>query len=97
MRILAMAALAACLAVPAAAHGPYTTLKHPRSGYPCCNGFDCAKVDSERVEPIKGGFLVDRKHFVAEKDVIPSWDGDYHACFWPPPDTLRCLVVPTTM
>lgn len=81
----------------AVAHEPYTHLKHPRTGLLCCNGHDCAPIAAERVEQVKGGFLVDRKHFVPGAEVIPSWDGDHHACFWPGPNDLRCLAVPLAM
>lgn len=87
----------ALLASPAAAHEPYTSLKHPRTGLLCCNGADCAPIAAERVEHVPGGYRVDRRHFVPGSDVIPSWDGEHHACFWPGPDDLRCLVVPLAM
>lgn len=87
----------ALLAAPAAAHEPYTHLKHPRTGLLCCNGHDCAPIAAERVEQVPGGFLVDRRHFVPGSEVIPAPDGEYHACFWPGPNDLRCLLVPLSM
>lgn len=85
------------LAGPAAAHEPYTNLTHPKTGLLCCNGHDCAPIAADRVEQVKGGFLVDGKHFVPGDEVIPSWDAEHHACFFPGPDNLRCLAVPLSM
>lgn len=76
------------------AHEPYTSLKRPGTQISCCNDDDCAKINEERVKEITGGYMIDNKHFVPHKEVIPSWDGDYHACFWPGPNDLRCFVAP---
>lgn len=78
----------------ALAHGEYTLLKRPGTDISCCNEKDCAPIAEERVKEVTGGFLIDNKHFVPYKEVIPSWDGDYHACFWPKPDDLRCFIAP---
>jgi hypothetical protein len=60
----------------------------------CCSGQDCAPVDEKRVRIVTGGYLLDGKYFIPEKDARNSQDGDYHACFWPNPDTLRCFYRP---
>ena len=60
----------------------------------CCNGTDCAPISETRVRVVVGGYLLDGKYFIAEKDARNSQDGDYHACFWPTPDTLRCFYRP---
>ena len=81
----------------AQAHDPYTHLRNPKTGALCCNGTDCAPIAAERVDQVPGGYMVDKKHFVPGDQVIPSKDGEYHACFWPPPDKLNCLLVPLAM
>jgi len=60
----------------------------------CCNGSDCAPIDDARVKLTPDGYIIDGKHFVAKKDVRPGRDDQYHACFWPSPDTLRCFYIP---
>lgn len=81
----------------AVAHDQYTPLRHPRTGMYCCNGHDCSPIAAERVETVPGGYMVDKTHFVPGNEVIPSKDGEYHACFWPGPNDLRCLLVPLAM
>jgi hypothetical protein len=59
----------------------------------CCSGFDCKPIDSKRVAYAPGGYMVDGRFFVAQKDARKSIDGEFHACF-PQPDNLRCLYAP---
>lgn len=59
----------------------------------CCHDQDCAEISPDRVKPAPGGYLVDGKFHVEQKDVRHSPDGNYHACF-PKPDFLKCLFVP---
>ena len=94
MRALAMLLF---LCGAATAHDQYTPLKNPRTGTYCCNGSDCSPIAPERVEQVPGGYMVDKKHFVPSNEVIPAKDGEYHACFWPGPDKLNCLLVPLAM
>lgn len=60
----------------------------------CCSGQDCEPIDERRVEAVTGGFLLDGRFFVKEQDARFAPDGNYHACFWPNPDTLRCFYRP---
>lgn len=70
----------------AAAHEWYPPL--------CCSGGDCSPLDPKRViELTAGGFLIDNRFYVPQKDVGPSLDGRYHACF-PKPDDMRCFFAP---
>ena len=60
----------------------------------CCSGGDCAPLDPKRViELTAGGFLIDNRFYVPQKDVGPSLDGRYHACF-PKPDDMKCFFAP---
>jgi hypothetical protein len=65
------------------------------SFYPieCCSGYDCNMIDAKRVSFAPGGYMVDHKFFVPQKEVRKSEDGDYHACF-PQPENLRCFFAP---
>jgi hypothetical protein len=60
----------------------------------CCSGSDCAPISGARIQLVTGGYLLDGKHFVPNEQARNSQDGDYHACFWPSPDTLRCFYRP---
>ena len=61
----------------------------------CCSGQDCEPIDDKRVKLVEGGYLLDDAHFIAEKDARQAPDGNYHACFWPNPETLRCFYRPS--
>jgi hypothetical protein len=80
-------------------HGAYTTLRNPVTKAPCCNGEDCAPIAPERVRVAVGGFNVVHESgkitFYPHEQTLQSWDGEYHACFYPNAETLRCLVTPT--
>ncbi len=81
-----LAALLLCLATAALGHSWYDTF--------CCSGSDCSPIDNSRVERRPHGYLIDGEYFVEQKDARQSQDGDYHACFWPTPDKLRCFYAP---
>lgn len=82
------------LIVHARAHEAPSGWEYPMA---CCHNFDCAPLDANRVKEIEGGYLIDGKHFVAQKDAKDSPDGIYHACFpslgqaprcfWHPPNS----------
>lgn len=95
--ILAFSAVAAAIC-GARSHEPYGTLRHPITKDLCCNGEDCAWIAPERVKAVVGGYDVvhvsGKRSFMPYREALPSWDGQYHACFWPNPETLRCLVAP---
>ncbi len=59
----------------------------------CCADHDCTEISADRVKPTPGGYIVDGKFTVAQKDVRDSPDGRYHACF-PKPDFMRCFFAP---
>jgi hypothetical protein len=73
----------------------FITVALAHSFYPveCCSGYDCAPIDAKRVGFSAGGYMVDGLHFVAQKDVRQSLDGEFHACF-PQPNNLRCFFAP---
>lgn len=87
MRVFTVAAIFMLIAIASA-------IGH--SWYPpeCCGGNDCSEIDEARVRVVQGGYMVDGKSYVAHKDVRPSPDGKYHACFWPYPDRLHCFFAP---
>ena len=61
----------------------------------CCGGKDCFPLDPSRVAPQNdGSYIVDGKFTVRREDVQLSFDGRYHGCFYPDPDTLRCFFAP---
>lgn len=60
----------------------------------CCNGTDCSPISDDRVQVVSTGYLIDGKHHVPLKEARRSQDGDYHACFYPTPDILRCFYAP---
>ena len=59
----------------------------------CCHDLDCSEISPERVKPVAGGYMVDGRFHVLQKDVRVSPDGVYHACF-PQPDNLKCFFAP---
>lgn len=71
-------------------------MAHAHSWYDayCCSGQDCTPIDAERVRIVTGGYLLDGKVFIPNDQARNSQDGDYHACFWPNPETLRCFYRP---
>jgi hypothetical protein len=73
----------------------FLTVAMAHSFYPveCCSGYDCNMIDAKRVSLASGGYMVDSKFFVPQKDVRKSEDGDFHACF-PQPNNLRCFFAP---
>lgn len=94
MRILSSIGFLFLFMFSSIAHEEYTDLRHPRTNVLCCNERDCAPLDDSRVKEVNGGYQIDGKHFVPFKDVIPSWDGKFHGCFWPKLDDLRCFIAP---
>jgi hypothetical protein len=74
----------------AMAHEAHNGWSYP---FECCGGHDCSSIDDKRVSYAPGGYLVDGLHFVAQKDVRQSPDGQFHACF-PQPNNLRCFFAP---
>ncbi len=98
-----LAALAATIPAPAAAHDWYEGLRSP-GGERCCTGRDCQRVDhrynpeTRRLElGIEGVWVpVDPARLVA----VPSPDGAAHACFerhWmlkKMTPVVRCFILP---
>lgn len=60
----------------------------------CCSGQDCEPISETRVKIVPGGYLLDDRFFIKEAEARQAQDGNYHACFWPNPDTLRCFYKP---
>ena len=75
-------------AMPAKSHSWYPAI--------CCGGQDCREITD--VEEVKGGYMVMHKWFRAYGQVLPSPDGNFHACtFHALGDTdekLRCFFAP---
>jgi hypothetical protein len=69
----------------AKAHGWYP--------HECCHDRDCSEIISDRVRTEPGGYVIDGRFHVAQRDVRTSRDGNYHACF-PQPDRLLCFFAP---
>ena len=90
-RLAIFALLGLALAVPGAvAHESVSGWQYP---WECCHNLDCSEISRDRIAFVSGGYLVDSKFFVAQKDVKIAPDGRYHACF-PTPDKLRCFFAP---
>lgn len=75
---------------PARAHEAHKGWSYP---WECCANNDCTQISADRVKTAPGGYLVDGRFHVAQKDVRVSPDGEYHACF-PKPDVLKCFWAP---
>jgi len=60
----------------------------------CCSGQDCEPIDDKRVQLVEGGYLLDGKFHIPHDQARQAPDGNYHACFWPNADTLRCFYKP---
>lgn len=73
------------LAMNAIAHGWYP--------HECCHDNDCSEIDSTRVRSERGGYVIDGRFHVQQRDVRTSPDGNYHACF-PGKDRLVCFWAP---
>lgn len=69
-------------------------LAHSWYPWECCGGSDCEPIDDKRVQVVPGGYRVDGRFFIAEPDARQSQDGNYHICFYPNPDTVRCFFKP---
>lgn len=71
------------------AHDSYTGL---RNGYgiQCCGGKDCAPYDGP-VRQVRGGWIVNGE-FVADDKTLPSFDVNYHRCYWG--DETKCFLIP---
>ena len=103
---LARVLFSAILACPtlASAHDSWISrykLHDPNSGEWCCNENDCSALDETRIVETKEGYVVDRKFFVPSSRAIPSYDGQYWACFNPgglhghgPKRDVRCFFAP---
>lgn len=91
----ALAALLAFFAIfllvnPAGAHEADKGWSYP---WECCHDKDCAEISGSRVKPVAGGYVIDGRFNIAQKDVRVSPDGRYHACF-PKPDKMQCFFAP---
>jgi hypothetical protein len=99
---VAVAALAAGLAAPAAAHDAIPTAAKPQGwSYPfsCCSGYDCREVSSKQVSEKPEGYVIKGTgEIVAYSDarLKDSPDGEYHWCSVAGADDSRtiCLFVP---
>lgn len=65
------------------------------SWYPheCCHDNDCAEISADRVRTEAGGYVIDGRFHVLQRDVRTSPDGNYHGCF-PAKDRLICFFAP---
>ena len=70
-----------------------STIVWGHSFYPeiCCSGQDCDVLESNRVESVPGGYLIDGLLYVAERDAKNSPDGRYHGCFPGNKSSVRCF------
>lgn len=98
-RYIAAALVGGILLVVAVALGMVLLWAAPARGHSfydpyCCSGQDCEPISDERVKLVPGGFLLDGRFFIKNDDARQAPDGNYHACFWPTPDALRCFYRP---
>ena len=99
---IAVVALAAGMAAPAAAHDAKPTAARPQGwSYPfsCCSGYDCREVSSKQVSEKPEGYVIKGTgEVVAYSDarLKDSPDGEYHWCSVAGADDSRtiCLFVP---
>lgn len=99
---IAVAALAAGMAMPAAAHDAKPTAARPQGWkYPfsCCSGYDCREVSSKQVSEKPEGYVIKGTgEIVAYSDarLKDSPDGEFHWCSVAGADDSRtiCLFVP---
>jgi hypothetical protein len=97
-----IAALAAGISSPAAAHDAVPTAARPNGwSYPfaCCSGYDCREVSSKQISERPEGYVIQGTgEIVAYSDgrLKNSPDGEYHWCSVAGQDNTRtiCLFVP---
>lgn len=90
MRSIIVACVLAAVIGAAEAHKAMSGWTYP---FECCHNLDCAELAPGRVKPTPGGYLIDGKFLVLQKDVRFSPDGRYHGCF-PKPDKMGCFWAP---
>ena len=92
---LIMAAVISIISVAILMAWPVKLKAHSFYDAYCCSGQDCEPIDPQRVRPVTGGYMLDETFFIPEDGARQAPDGNYHACFWPNPETLRCFYKPT--
>ena len=100
MRVLLSALL---IASSAAAHTASSGMQYDSW---CCSGQDCAPIPSKGVTVQGTGYRVELNvgdhpmltqhhiYIVPYQQVKNSTDGQYHICFWPDENTVRCFYAP---